>query len=114
MAGNAFRSVFLTHETQHLADKQRFKDLQPWELEYRAKLAELWAADEAVIADRLAKFKDSQSEDPSLAHAYANRRVIAALLSRLSKAPSSASPVEIHAAAKALLESDSSRRRTGS
>lgn len=39
--GEEFRVTFLGHEAQHFADKARFKDLQPWELEYRAKLTEL-------------------------------------------------------------------------
>ena len=108
--GSDFQAVFLAHEAQHLADKRRFKDLQPWELEYRAKLTELWAADDAVMTDRLAKFHESQSEDPALAHPYANKAILTNLRSYLSVAPADARPEEVRRISKALLESDSKRR----
>lgn len=109
--GNEFQSVFLAHETQHLADKRQFKNLQPWELEYRAKLAELWASDPVVMADRLAKFTEGQSDDPTHAHAHANRAVISDLQRSLGKMLSIATPGEVQLAAKALLGADSGRRR---
>jgi hypothetical protein len=49
----AFRVVFLGHEAQHFADKHRFKDLEDWELEYRAKLVELAQAGAALSQKRL-------------------------------------------------------------
>jgi hypothetical protein len=109
--GSDFQAVFLAHEAQHLADKRRFKPLQPWELEYRAKLTELWAADDALMADRLARFYESQSEDPALAHPYANKVVLTNLRSYLSIAPTDARPEEVRRTSKVLLEADSRRRQ---
>lgn len=107
---NEFLSVLLTHETQHFFDKNRFKSLQPWELEYRAKLAELWAANAQVAADRVKKFSDSRSEDPALAHPYANARLLAALETVLGKPVLDADNGGLHAAAAALLARDTAAR----
>jgi hypothetical protein len=109
--GSEFKAVFLTHETQHLADKNRFEKMKPWELEYRAKLAELWAADANVASERISKFQDSQSDDPALAHSFANRQVLIDLTKYLSKDVAVATLSELHAAAKALLIADSKKRR---
>jgi len=108
--GNEFRSVLLTHETQHFADKNRFKSLKPWELEYRAKLAELWAADESVARDRLGKFISSQSEDEALAHPYADRKLISALTQTLGRSPQQTPLAELHHAAEVLLRQDTEQR----
>lgn len=108
--GNEFRAVLLTHETQHFADKNRFKSLKPWELEYRAKLAELWAADESVARDRLGKFISSQSDDEALAHPHANQKLISVLAQALGRTPQQAPLTELHRAAAALLRQDSEQR----
>jgi hypothetical protein len=110
----AFRVSFLAHETQHFADKERYGELASWELEYRAKLAELALA-ETSQARLLEAFASSQSDDHALPHPYANRRVLAALRSRLGLAPDApftgATPDAIRAAARAELLADSARRR---
>ena len=77
-----FRVTFLGHETQHFADYTRFPGLAPWELEYRAKLTELALAVE-TRGKVLDKFTEDQGDDPAAPHAYANRRVLAALQKRL-------------------------------
>lgn len=107
---NEFIAVLLTHETQHFADKNTFNNMKPWELEYRAKLAELWAADADVAADRIVKFMNSQSEDESLAHPYADTRVIADLTRILGKPPIDVSVADLHEAAMQLLHRDTMRR----
>ena len=78
-----FRVSFLVHETQHFADLQRFSNLAPWELEYRAKLTELAQA-RTTHASVLRKFTEDQGDDPASPHAYANRRVLADLRQRLA------------------------------
>lgn len=77
-----FRASLLGHETQHFADLERFPDLKPWELEYRAKFTETWTA-RSTLAELLARFAASQSDDQDSPHTYANRRVLAALRTRL-------------------------------
>jgi hypothetical protein len=81
--GEVFRVTFLGHETQHFADYARFPGLASWELEYRAKLTELALADE-TRASVLRKFTEDQGDDPQSPHAYANKRVLAALRQRLA------------------------------
>jgi len=78
-----FRVSFLGHETQHFADYARFPGLAPWELEYRAKLTEVALADESR-SSVLHKFIEDQGDNPASPHAYANKRVLAALRQRLA------------------------------
>lgn len=77
-----FLVSFLGHEAQHFADQARFAGLAPWELEYRAKLAEV-AMTTTRHAALLRAFASNQSDDRSLPHAYANRLVLEALCSNL-------------------------------
>lgn len=110
-----FRVSFLGHETQHFSDKARFKDLQSWELEYRAKLVELAFAD-TTRSKVLSKFVDDQGTDPASPHSYANRAVLSELVKRLQL--SSANELftvdlaRLHAAARETLLDDSRRRQT--
>ena len=53
-----------------------------WELEYRAKLVELSKA-QLTRARVLRKLSEDQGDDPASPHAYANKRVLAALARRL-------------------------------
>jgi hypothetical protein len=114
LADEAFRVSFLAHETQHFADKERYGEMPSWELEYRAKLTEFALAD-ARQARLLEAFASSQSDDRSLPHPYANRRVLAALRNRLGLAPDAAftgiEPAAIRVAARAELLADSARRQ---
>lgn len=81
--GEEFRVTFLGHETQHFLDLDKYPDIEPWELEYRAKLIELSLAD-ATRLKVLQKFMEDQGDDPASPHSYANRRVLHALATELS------------------------------
>lgn len=81
--GEEFRVTFLGHETQHFSDYARFPGLVQWQLEYRAKLTELALAVD-TRARVLRKFTEDQGDEPESAHAYANKRVLAALRQRLA------------------------------
>lgn len=105
----AFRVVFLGHEAQHFADQNRFPDMLPWELEYRAKLTELAQAVD-VSRKRLLGFIEAQSDDIDSPHTYANKRVIADLGRRLGKSPELATIAELQQAARAQLIADTARR----
>lgn len=113
-----FRASLLGHETQHFADLKRFPALKPWELEYRAKFTELWTA-RSTLADRLASFAASQSDDEDSPHTYANKRVLAALRAQLetrgvvaTQADLSDAPADaVRAAARDALLQDTRQRR---
>jgi hypothetical protein len=111
--GEEFRVSFLGHETQHFADKAHFKDLQGWELEYRAKLTELAQAKETrgkVLSD----FMQDQGDDIGSPHSYANRRVLNNMVARLHlKSADELMTVDgetVQIAAVALLREDTQRR----
>lgn len=109
----AFQVGFLTHETQHFADYQRYPGMEQPELEYRAKLAELSRAEDA-LARTLQHFQHDQGEDRAIPHSYANRRVITDLRERLGVEPgvdlAGVDPTAVRRAAIALLREDSARR----
>jgi hypothetical protein len=112
-----FRVTFLGHETQHFADKARFKGLKDWELEYRAKLVELSEAD-ATRAKVLNRFVDDQGEDPASPHSYANRAILNEMVRRLQlKGPDELFTVDLKrlqsAAADALVEDSRKREAAG-
>lgn len=113
LAAENFNISFLVHETQHFADRERFADLASWELEYRAKLAELALAD-ATLPRILSAFVSNQGADPAVPHAYANRLVLSWLMVELGAADPDAlahmSRDRIRGAAKALLMRDSASR----
>jgi hypothetical protein len=106
----AFRVVFLGHETQHFADQNAYPGILPWELEYRAKLVEL-AQGREVSAKRLGWMVTAQSDDMSSPHTYANKRVVADLTKRLGKAPGDVSIDELQAAAREQLLDDTRQRK---
>jgi hypothetical protein len=114
---DAFNASLLGHETQHFADMERFPGLADWELEYRAKLTELWTARQTLpkILDR---FEGSQSDDRSSPHTYANKRVLNDVRTQLegmgiesTRANLSDVPADkVRAAASEVLKNDSRRR----
>lgn len=111
LESEGFRVVFLGHETQHFADQNRYPDIAPWELEYRAKLVELIQAHE-VSAKRLRGFVTAQGDDPDSPHTYANKKLVLALTERLGgRSPDRVALAELQAAAAAELSADSARRR---
>jgi hypothetical protein len=107
-----YRVSLLVHESQHFADLKQFPDLPSWELEYRAKLAELWAADE-TRTKLLLEFSQAQSDDMNSPHTYANKRVIISLRKQLAIDETSdlpAAPGErIKEAARAILIENSKK-----
>lgn len=111
-----FQVSFLAHETQHFADKKRFGDMESWELEYRAKLAELALAG-STLPRLLSAFSSNQKGDPTVPHSYANRIVLSWLVSELA-VPSAelltdVAPASVRKAAKALLARDTASRKAG-
>jgi hypothetical protein len=70
-----FRINYLTHETQHLLDNKFHPKVSGWMAEYRAKLAELSAANHTVYNTIDAFIKGSR-DDSRLTHPYAEFRVI--------------------------------------
>jgi hypothetical protein len=112
--GEEFRVTFLGHETQHFADRHRFPNLKPWELEYRAKLVEL--AQVRVTRERvLRKFAEDQGDDPASPHSYANKQVLLAITRRLGLPAGTDLTAfdlpRLNKAAVAELRADTSRRR---
>src|SRR5690606_16940761 len=105
---DTFKVVFLAHEAQHFADKNRFTGLADWELEYRAKLVELAQAGD-VGEKRLRSFITSQGDDMDAPHPYANTRVISDLRERLGAEPDAVPRARLQAAALELLEDDTKR-----
>jgi hypothetical protein len=78
MNNDAFRASLLGHETQHFADFSRFPNLTSWELEYRAKLTELWLS-RGSMAYLLGRFHRDQCDDEHIPHLFANRQVMQSL-----------------------------------
>ena len=111
--GEAFRVVFLGHEAQHFADKNRFPGLADWEFEYRAKLTELVQA-QTVSEKRLRGFVTSQGDDIDSPHTYANKRLVADLRKHLRREPLDVPIPELQAAARELLLEDTRRRMPSS
>jgi hypothetical protein len=108
-----FRVNFLAHESQHFADKRRYKKLASWELEYRAKLVELAFA-VTTKDDVLSAFTNNQGDDIEDPHSYANKKLLIAIRQRL-RLPSDANltgvPISaLHEAALAELKFDSAQR----
>jgi len=111
--GDSFQIVFLGHEAQHLADKNRFPGMASWELEYRAKLAELGRATGALSQKRLLSMITAQGDSPDAAHPYANTHVVHDLTAKLGQAPDTVAVEALQKAATELLREDSGRRLAG-
>jgi hypothetical protein len=108
-----FRVNFLAHESQHFADKRRYKKLADWELEYRAKLVEVAYA--VTITDKmLSSFSSNQGDDIDEPHSYANKKLLIALRQRLHLAADAnladVPVASLHDAALAELRADSAMR----
>jgi len=70
----SFKVSYLKHEGRHLADFERFPELQSADLEYRAKLTELAFAFNST-GQLLDDFASKSAPNPASPHAYANYRV---------------------------------------
>lgn len=73
-----FQVSYLKHEAQHLNDYSRFPNLQPKDLEYRAKLVELIYEPNSIRL--LKKFFYEAKNDPNFPHPYSSY----VLMTRLS------------------------------
>lgn len=113
LADENFAVSFVAHETQHFADKERFGELESWELEYRAKLAELTLA-HMTLPKLLTGFVTNQGSDPNVPHSYANKLVLERLREKLSLATSSdvaaTATSDINGVAESLLIEDTAKR----
>jgi hypothetical protein len=113
LTSEKYRASLLAHEAQHFADKKMWPSMPPWELECRAKLTELSAAQETQ-RDLLTKFTQQQSDNTQSPHTYANKRVLAALRRHLTLAADadllSTRVDQIKQAASTALKEDTSRR----
>lgn len=69
-----FAVSYLKHEARHLVDLHKYPDMQPVELEYRAKLTELSYA-HSSLKRILDDFRVKAAENPDSAHAMANWQV---------------------------------------
>jgi len=107
---------FLAHETQHFADKHNFGKLEPWEMEYRAKLTELTLA-VSTQDSTLQRICENRSQVKDSAHAYANFQVVRGLEQLLGPTrpnicgPSGSKGQALRDAAKARLFADSEERK---
>jgi hypothetical protein len=108
-----FQVTFLGHEAQHFADRARFQNLEPWELEYRAKLVELASAKQT--RDKvLRKFIEDRGSNPASPHSYANRKVLLDMVSAMGLGSVSdlrgSDIAQFQSAARSLLIADTRRR----
>ena len=76
-----YQLSYLKHEGQHLSDFKRFPDLKGWELEYRAKLAELIYYPKTYTL--IEKFLNEAKEDEAFPHGYAAYQIIKQLSGEL-------------------------------
>ena len=68
-----FRVSLLKHEAQHTVDMKQFSEITPAELEYRAKLVELYySSDLSLLQKFLSEADESKTDD---AHATASARI---------------------------------------
>ncbi|MGN7785813.1 hypothetical protein ACTJIJ_14900 [Niabella sp. 22666] len=74
-ASEKFQISYLKHEGQHFYDFKHFPDLPGKDLEYRAKLAELFFSKEQLL-DLIASFKEGAKKDITNAHPFANYCII--------------------------------------
>ena len=110
---DAFRASLLGHETQHFADLTRYPNMASWELEYRAKLTELWMAQDSLTW-LLGKFHRDQGDDKQVPHLFANKQVMHSLQAYLSAQGATSredlmdvAPETLRAAAREVLLQDS-------
>lgn len=116
LASENFKVSYLMHEGKHFADYKRFPTLSSADLEYRAKLVELSAADLSLFP--LLKFFNSNSLDnPQVPHSFANYCVTRDLIAKLGLPEAtkddewwkSTGKSKIHDAAASLLKLNSQK-----
>jgi predicted SprT family Zn-dependent metalloprotease len=103
-----FRVSYLVHEAQHYADYKKFKNLDSFALEYRAKLAEIIAS-RRTTRKLISLFQSQSSKKRHSYHSYATHKIIENLGSSVKM-----ESIIIRKKAELLLLSDSeNRKRTG-
>ena len=70
-----FRVSYLIHEAQHFCDYKRFPKLKQIDLEYRAKLAEIYSAKRTMVSF-LKKFIDQNKKDRKIPHSFASYKLM--------------------------------------
>ena len=107
-----FKVSLLGHEAQHHYDLRYADVVEQWELEYRAKLAELYLS-ETTLADLIDRFANGRSDSKESPHGYGNGIVIGGLLMKTGARSAETlkqRPVpEIKTAARALLRESTER-----
>ena len=111
-----FRVSYLKHEARHLADLERFPDMDATQLEYRAKLTELAFAN-ASLARVWDDFRAKAADNPASAHAHANWRVTHDIARALGEAVTPHTPGvqlqgdtrAVHRAARRLLAANTAQ-----
>ena len=68
-----FKVSLLKHEAQHAEDYRRWNNIEPWELEYRAKLVELIYTQEMNLLEKFCR--EAISERTGDSHALASVRI---------------------------------------
>lgn len=79
-----FKVSFLAHEARHFSDKRKFKSLSSADLEYRAKLNEIFLAEKSFEI-LLRKFSLEQRNNPENPHSYASFRLINGVSQKLGR-----------------------------
>jgi hypothetical protein len=98
-----YRASLLAHEGQHMSDHLRFPGLDQPDLEYRAKLTELWASRETT-PKLLSAFVGGQKRDRALPHPFSDYWIVTRLRERLGTGNLDAvDPQLVRAAAATLL-----------
>ncbi len=69
---NDFQVTFLKHEAQHADDLEKYPNIQPWELEYRAKLVELIYGESEKL---MVKFMNEAKNNPYFPHLFASFKI---------------------------------------
>lgn len=108
-----FKVSFLAHEARHFSDLKRYKNLNSSDLEYRAKLNEIFLSDKS-FKDLMRKFIQEQKNNLQNPHSHASYRLITRLSEKLGtrlnlNSIQSLSKKEIQKIAKALLVEDTRR-----
>ncbi|MBL6992231.1 MAG: hypothetical protein ISR65_20770 [Bacteriovoracaceae bacterium] len=74
----SFNVTYLVHEAQHFSDYKKFPKLKQIDLEYRAKLAEIYSS-KRLLYTLIENFTAEESTDLSIPHSYASNKIIADL-----------------------------------
>jgi len=107
LGSDAYKASLLTHESQHFADYRAYPRLAQPDLEYRAKLAELWASRDTT-SNLLDNFTSSMKRERALPHPFADFWVVTRLRERLGTQDlAAADPDRLRATAVDLLREHS-------